>query len=1004
MKRKVLACAMSAMCALSMLPATALATTVEPAVESAATTGAITIEHNGASCGTSSKDEKDSIADAIAAAHDGDTVVIPEGQNTLTTSDGTITVDKSITFEGEGDCASELKDCVFLVESDGDNVDTPLTVTFKNLSFTGTSQIRTNGTGGSTVDLTVDSCYAYLTYANRTPGLNAQQGQLIYPTGGYSNYLNLIVTNNTLINANTIPDEDASPVILGDGNLLKSATISGNTFGSADKPCKRVAVKFGRRTEGTQINISGNTIFGATVGDKDFNILNLYQGGGDPYDNLKVVVADNKVTPSSAGAGTGGYYAAYIQKDVKADAAGGPGANQILTSGNTAGDDAMNEVKTDQNGSGGFQVAEAEAKLVANGQTDYYATAQKAIDAAQNGGTVVLLQDVSEGFKVIGKNGLAIDCNDCTVGPVEFGEGNNDVSLRNAKFVQTDSNSINVNGVNNNAITISGCSFEIGDDFAGDTPWAMIYIQKTVTDLVIDDNSFDLANLESGSFQCIGFAYTDDMRANDATISNNAMTVSAEMGADCYFVLGGYNALVNKDPEQQVYGITGLTISGNTISNEGNAYTGGVTLSNVNGLTVSQNVFDNCAYGVFLTSQSDDTKQVCLPNTNVSVVDNSGDTSLMLGVSNSQSLTGSLTTDVSESQLAVGGAGSLITVLFDANGGYCETAAKVLSLNGGAAVAVGELPTPTHPGSYKFLGWFTESGDPVTVETTFAESTTLYAHWAYVGPVGHAVTAVEAENGNVELSPTFAYAGDKVTVTAVPDEGYEVSSVKVTDASGKEVAVSVSADGTWSFKMPSSQATVEVVFSKVPWVNPYPDVSEDDWFYGDVAAVSERGIMGAYDDGTGRFDPCGTTTRAMAATVIWRLAGQPEVDGAISFSDVEEGQWYTDAVRWAASEGITTGYDGTDLFGTNDPVTREQFAVMLYRYSQSAGLASVDPSDLSAFPDAEEVSAWADGGVRWAVGAGIVHGVDDAYLKPQGDAMRCELAAMLNRCMQAFDL
>ena len=142
----------------------------------------------------------------------------------------------------------------------------------------------------------------------------------------------------------------------------------------------------------------------------------------------------------------------------------------------------------------------------------------------------------------------------------------------------------------------------------------------------------------------------------------------------------------------------------------------------------------------------------------------------------------------------------------------------------------------------------------------------------------------------------------------------------------------------------------------------------------------------------------------MAATVIWRLAGEPEVDYAVPFADVEEGQWYTEAVRWAASTGITTGYGGTDLFGTDDPVTREQFATMLSRFAQAAGLAPVEPGDLSAFSDAAKVSEWGAEGMAWAVGAGVVRGVDESHLAPQSGALRCELAAMLNRTIEGFDL
>ena len=274
------------------------------------------------------------------------------------------------------------------------------------------------------------------------------------------------------------------------------------------------------------------------------------------------------------------------------------------------------------------------------------------------------------------------------------------------------------------------------------------------------------------------------------------------------------------------------------------------------------------------------------------------------------------------------------------------------------------------------------------------------------GATSYGVTVADCEHGKISAEPAKAAQGDTVTISVTPDEGYELESLAVSDAGGKAVEVSRNDDGTFSFEMPAGNVTVAASFAAVepaPWESPYSDVSEADWFYADVAAVSERGVMAGYG-GTDLFGPYDGTTRAMAATVIWRLAGEPEVDYAVPFADVEEGQWYTEAVRWAASTGVTAGYGGTDLFGTDDPVTREQFATMLSRFAQAAGLAPVEPGDLSAFSDAAEVSEWGAEGMAWAVGAGVVRGVDDSHLAPQSGALRCELAAMLNRTIEGFDL
>ena len=146
------------------------------------------------------------------------------------------------------------------------------------------------------------------------------------------------------------------------------------------------------------------------------------------------------------------------------------------------------------------------------------------------------------------------------------------------------------------------------------------------------------------------------------------------------------------------------------------------------------------------------------------------------------------------------------------------------------------------------------------------------------------------------------------------------------------------------------------------------------------------------------FNPDGATSRAMLAAILWRLEGSPVVNYAMNFADVEEGQWYTEAIRWAASEGIVTGY-GDGAFGTNDSITREQFAVMLYRYAGAQPASGT----LSAFRDGSAVSDWAAEAVGWAVEAGLITGTGDgSALTPQGQATRAQAAVLLMRFCQEY--
>lgn len=147
------------------------------------------------------------------------------------------------------------------------------------------------------------------------------------------------------------------------------------------------------------------------------------------------------------------------------------------------------------------------------------------------------------------------------------------------------------------------------------------------------------------------------------------------------------------------------------------------------------------------------------------------------------------------------------------------------------------------------------------------------------------------------------------------------------------------------------------------------------------------------------FAPMMSTNRAMVATVLYRIAGCPEVTGEIPFADVEADRWYTDAIIWAASEGVVEGY-GNGYFGPEDAVTREQMVAMLHRYAASVGKDTGVRGDLSIFADADRVSDYAVDSMQWAVGTGLIEGYtegDVTILNSQGDALRCQVAALLMR-------
>ena len=181
-------------------------------------------------------------------------------------------------------------------------------------------------------------------------------------------------------------------------------------------------------------------------------------------------------------------------------------------------------------------------------------------------------------------------------------------------------------------------------------------------------------------------------------------------------------------------------------------------------------------------------------------------------------------------------------------------------------------------------------------------------------------------------------------------------------------------------------------------VSSFVDVSVSDWFVGDVEYVFANGLMDGV--GGGAFAPYQNTSRAMIVTVLWRMEGKPVNDSVLSFTDVPSGQWYTEAIRWAADKGIVTGYSA-QVFGPNDSITREQLAAILYRYAGYKGHDVSSRADLHGFTDLNKVSAWARDALSWANGKGLINGMPDGTLDPLGKANRCQTAAILHRfCIQ----
>lgn len=264
-------------------------------------------------------------------------------------------------------------------------------------------------------------------------------------------------------------------------------------------------------------------------------------------------------------------------------------------------------------------------------------------------------------------------------------------------------------------------------------------------------------------------------------------------------------------------------------------------------------------------------------------------------------------------------------------------------------------------------------------------------------PIYSISTPDKVIGGSVKVTPNRASAGTRVTITVKPDSGYELDELIVTDRKGDELKVTDRGDNKYTFQMTNSKVEIEVSFTKIeekPTGNPFIDVAEGSWYADAVQYVYDKGLMAGTSSTT--FSPDATTTRGMIVTILYRLEGTPAVSGASGFTDVADGQYYADAVAWAAVNNIVGGY-GNGLFGPNDTITREQMAAILYRYAQYKGYDVTASADLSGYSDVAQVSSYALAALQWANAEGLVNGTSDTTLTPGGSATRAQVAVILMR-------
>ena len=263
--------------------------------------------------------------------------------------------------------------------------------------------------------------------------------------------------------------------------------------------------------------------------------------------------------------------------------------------------------------------------------------------------------------------------------------------------------------------------------------------------------------------------------------------------------------------------------------------------------------------------------------------------------------------------------------------------------------------------------------------------------------ISHTITTEKTEGGIIKINHKTASKGRTVTITAMPDDGFMLDTLSVSDKKGNEIKITKETDTSYTFKMPASKVTVSATFASVipesePVILPFDDVLQTSWYYDAVEYVYLNHLM----RGTSKkmFSPKTDMSRAMIATVLYRLENKSALAGCTAFSDVASNEWYTDAIYWAAENNIINGY-GNNQFGPMDNVTREQLAVILSNYARYKGIPIDTNGNLLTFSDIQDTSVWAKEAISWANGVGILSGKGNNILDPKGFTTRAEVAQIL---------
>ena len=341
---------------------------------------------------------------------------------------------------------------------------------------------------------------------------------------------------------------------------------------------------------------------------------------------------------------------------------------------------------------------------------------------------------------------------------------------------------------------------------------------------------------------------------------------------------------------------------------------------------------------------------------------------------------------------------TLAQVSYDTNGGTPEAIASFYTDTNNTVT----LPVAPNKSGYTFDGWKSSADNSVTqsgAKVAVSADTTFTAQWSKRSSGSHGGSGSSGGSASTTYTLTFETNGGNAISKVTKNKGTTIDLAQYAPTKSGATFEGWYADKGLTKKITSvkldANTTVYAKWTEAPVSGlPFGDVKSADWFYNDVKYVYEKGMMA----GTAAdvFAPNATTTRAMIVTILYRLEGSPAVTGTSTFVDVPAGQWYTDAVNWAAANQIVKGTSAT-TFAPNDSITREQMAAILYRYAQYKGYDVTKKADLSGYSDNGQVSAYAKDALAWANAAKLINGVTNTTLAPQGNATRAQVSAILHR-------